>query len=310
MKKAIIFILIGAALIAGVIATGSYGLSEDNIHIYEQAVALEKGNSNLGFEGFAMTDYPVAFYDGDHDYVIVWENGGYNIVKRKAVINSIAAAAYCVDGHYEVLAPAVEKMSSLLKMMTTGSAEYGREECVATLWHEAFHCWQLTNYYDNIEAICSGEAEENLIAEYADTNPQAVALFERQAALLENAVKTDDIDMIREYIAEYKKLDEQRKALFSGNITALEEYYTRVEGTACYVEACVYQMQLPEKFCSAYIDHISEYGKGSNKYYKSGMAQCMILDTLNPQWKESYDFSEPLINLIYQELGLACESLQ
>lgn len=304
MMKKVMVIFIGVVLVVGVIATGSYGLSKENIHIYEQAVSLGNENSNFGFDGFAITNYPVAFYDGDNDYVIVWKNGDYSIKKRKAVINSIAATAYSVDGHYEVLAPTIEKMSSLLKMMSVKDFEYGMKECVATLWHEAFHCWQLTNYLNNIDSIGYGEAEKNLIAQYVDTNQQAVDLFEQQATLLENAVKTNSIDKIREYITQYKKLDEERKALLSDDVTALEDYYTQVEGTACYIEACVYKMQFPEKFSANYIDNISEYGGGTNKYYKAGMAQCMILDTLNSQWKEGYDFSELLINLIYTELEI------
>ena len=301
MKKAIIVILIGAVLVAGVIATGSRGISEDNIAVYEKAVSLESENS-FGFEGFALTDYPVAFYDGDRNYVFTWENGEYTITKRAAALNFIVATAYPVEGHYEVLTPTIEKMSSLLVLMGQEQGGYGTEEHIATLWHEAFHCFQLTNYKENIEGICA-EADESLIAEYADKNEAAVTLFRQKAQLLRNAVLCNDIDKIREYIVQYKRLDEERKALLSDEVNALEEYYTRVEGTACYVEACVYEMQLPEGFETNYIDAIGEYG-GSGKYYKQGMAMCMILDTIDPEWKQSYDFSEPLINLIYAELEI------
>ena len=34
MKKVIIFVLIGIMLVTGVIATGTYGLSEEDIEIY------------------------------------------------------------------------------------------------------------------------------------------------------------------------------------------------------------------------------------------------------------------------------------
>lgn len=302
MKKAIIVILIGAVLVAGVIATGSRGISKDNIAVYEKAVSLESENS-FGFEGFALTDYPVAFYDGDRNYVFTWENGEYTITKRAAALNFIVATAYPVEGHYEVLTPTIEKMSSLLVLMGQEQGGYGTEEHIATLWHEAFHCFQLTNYKENIEGICA-EADESLIAEYADKNEAAVTLFRQKAQLLRNAVLCNDIDKIREYIVQYKRLDEERKALLSDEVNALEEYYTRVEGTACYVEACVYEMQLPEGFETNYIDAIGEYGGGSGKYYKQGMAMCMILDTIDPEWKQSYDFSEPLINLIYAELEI------
>lgn len=301
MKKAILVILIGAVLVAGVIATGSSGISEDNIAVYERAVSLESKDS-FGFSGFALSDYPVAFYDGDRNYVFEWENGEYTITKRAAVLNFIAATAYPVEGHYEVLTPTVEKMSSLLGLMGYEKSGYGTEEHISTLWHEAFHCRQLTNYKETIEGICA-ESDESLIAEYADKNEAAVKLFKQKAQLLKNAVLSNDIDKIREYIVQYKKLDEERKALLSDEVNALEEYYTRIEGSACYVEARVY-LQLKGSIEADYIDAVGVYSGGSAKYYKHGMAMCMILDTIDPEWKNSYDFSVPLTDLIYAELEI------
>lgn len=301
MKKLMI-ILTGIALAAAVIATGTYGLTQKNIDIYNRAAAID--SSVTGFEDFSMTDYPVAFYDGEYDYVLTWGNEGYNIDKRAPVISFAVATAYPVDGHYEVLAPTVEKLSSILGIMSMGEADYGEEEQVATIWHEAFHCYQLSNYYDNIEKICSADVDESIISEYADTNAQAVQLFTEQAELLEKAVKSEDIDMLREYMVKYKQLDIQRKALLSENVNDLEEYYSIVEGTACYVESCVYKAQLPDKFTESYIDNIGTYSGGSSKYYRAGMAQCMILDKLDAEWKNGLDFSEPLTDIIYRELKI------
>lgn len=301
MKKVIIFVLIGIMLVTGVIATGTYGLSEEDIEIYERAVSIE---DDFGFDGFTITDYPVSFYDGDNDYVVAWENSEYSITRRNPVMDFIVATAYPVDEHYEVLTPTIEKMSSLLGLLSMGNGSYGADEHVTTLWHEAFHCYQLTNYLENIENIPLVAVDESLIAENADTNEQAVRLFEQKSELLKKTVKTDDIDKIREYIVEYKKLDEERKTLLSDDVNSVEEYYTRIEGTACYIEACVYKSLLPDSFEDNYIEAISEYGGGSGKYYKTGMAMCMILDTVNPEWKNGYDFSEPLINLIYTELEI------
>lgn len=304
MKKLMIFVLIGVILVTGVIATGTYGLSDENIEIYQQAVELQTENENFGFKGFFLTDYPVAFYDGDNDYAVVWENETYSITKRKATINSLAATAYPIDGHYEVLTPTIEKMTSLLGLLSTGDSDYGTEEHISTLWHEAFHCWQLTNYLANIEAICPVPISEKLITEQVDTNEKAVALYKQQSALLEDAVNSDDIDIITECTVRYKELDEERNMLLSTDAIALEDYYTRVEGTACYIEACVCKLQCSDSFESGYIDTISEYDGGAGKYYKTGMAMCMILDTIDSDWKDSYDFSEPLINLIYKELEI------
>ena len=301
MRKGII-ILIGIALVAGVIATGTYGLSKEDLAICQQAAAIEEGDSNLGFEGFSLTDYPVAFYDGDRDYVITWEEDGYSVKRRKAAVNFIVATAYPVDDHYEVLTPTIKKMSSLLGMMSAGGMEYGTEEHIATIWHEAFHCYQLTHFPENIEAICQDEIDENIIAGEIDTDPQAVALFRQQAQLLEDAVKTGDVDKIHECIVKYRELDEERNLLLSPKAAALEDYYTRVGGTARYIEACIYKKLLPGQFDSNYLDGISEYSGGSAKYYAMGMAQCMILDKLNPGWKDGFDFSEPVIQKIYAEV--------
>ena len=212
MKKVIIFVLVGIMLVTGVIATGTYGLSEEDIEIYERAVSIE---DDFGFDGFTITDYPVSFYDGDNDYVVVWENSEYSIIRRNAVMDFIVATAYPVDEHYEVLTPTIEKISSLLGLLSMGNGSYGADEHVTTLWHEAFHCYQLTNYLENIENIPLVAVDESIIAENADTNEQAVRLFEQKSELLKKAVKTDDIDKIREYIVEYKKLDEERKTLLS-----------------------------------------------------------------------------------------------
>lgn len=303
MKK-ILIAFIGIALAVGVIATGTYGLSEKNIDIYKQAVEIQDGRDNFGFENFAFTDYPVAFYDGDKEYVLTWDKDGYDITKRRPVLNAIAATAYPVDGHYEVLAPTVEKMSSLLGVMSAGEAGYGEQEQAATIWHEAFHCYQLANFLSNIESICNTDVDESIIAEYADTNDKAVELFKEQAELLEKAVGCEDIDKIREYIVKYKQLDNERKALLTEDIISIEDYYTRVEGSACYIEACVYRALLPDKFEESYIDGLSEYSGGSAKYYRTGMAECMILDSLDPNWKDGFDFSESAIDIIYEKLGI------
>lgn len=303
MRK-VIMILTGIALVIGVIVTGTYGLPQEDLAIYRRAVALEEEGCNMGFSGFSFTDYPVAFYDGDQDYVIVWDGDGYSVRRRKAVINFIAATAYPIEDHYEVLTPTIQKMSSLLNVLSMGDMMYGAEEQIATLWHEAFHCYQVTCFTENINAIGPAEIDEGIIVKEADANPQAVSLFRQQAQLLEDAVKEQDVDKIREYIVKYKELDEERKRLLTQEVIALEDYYIRVEGTARYIEACVYKMLVPEQFDSIYLDEISEYSGGCAKYYRTGMAQCMILDRLDPEWKNGFDFSQSVMDLIYSRLEI------
>ena len=63
--KRILIGLIGIVIVVGVVVTGSYGLSQENIEIYESAVALHNKMDEIGFDGFTFTDYPLAFYDGE-----------------------------------------------------------------------------------------------------------------------------------------------------------------------------------------------------------------------------------------------------
>lgn len=299
------FAIIGMVLVVAVIVTGSYGLSKKNIEIYENAVALQESVEQLGFDNFSLAEYPVAFYDGEHDYVVTWKEDEYEIEKRKAVLNFVAATAYPVEEHYEVHAPTVEKMSSLVNFVSQGDVKYDIQEQVATIWHEAFHCYQLTNYLAHIEAICPDGMQENLIAEKIDANKDAVTLFMKQSALLEEAKLCKDIDKLRADIVEYKRLEEKRNAMLTEESVALEDYYVRVEGTAYYVESCICQMQNQKQYEENYLQAVDTYQKGTTKYYRRGMLQCMILNQLSPEWKQGYDFSESMMELIYKELDIS-----
>ena len=54
----------------------------------------------------------------------------------------------------------------------------------------------------------------------------------------------------------------------------------------------------------AFCDGQKDYVTGNGKYYKRGMAQALLLDKLDADWKSDYDFSVPMIELIYENLGL------
>ncbi|MBD5481971.1 MAG: hypothetical protein HDR15_05490 [Lachnospiraceae bacterium] len=301
MKRIICAAIVGIGLLAGFFATGTYGLSAANVEVYTMAVGLEKKDGNFGFENFFLTDYPVAFYDGDKDYRITSKNGEYSVTKRSPVINSIVATAYEVNGEFEVLSPTIEKMSSFISLMNTGMSEYTAEHHAVVIWHEAFHCYQMSGFSGFIDNICS-EIDEQIIVVQVDGNSRAVELLKMQMQLLEESVKTNDIDIIRENMVKYKQADEERRELLSESVTALENYYTIVEGTACYVESCAYKELMPESYDEEYISAISCYYSGSSKYYYIGMAQCMILEKLAPGRLGGYTFSKPIIELIYEEL--------
>ena len=309
-KKAvpiIVAVLIGILLLTSVLLTGTYGLGKEDRLCYETALSLQGEISHLGFPDFMITDYPITFNDGKYDHVITWENDSYKVLKRSPYTDTFAATAIYVDDHFEVLIPTKERMSELIGLM---GGNYDSTEQASTIWHEAFHCWQLTHFKENIYALIGNHSfdetdyGESLIVEQCDSNMQAVALWEQQSVLLSQALVESDTDRLRELMLEYKKLEEERYSLLDKDIRGLEAYYITVEGTARYMEANVFKLLKEEAFTEKYISNISVYTNGSEKYYSIGMTQCFILDKLDEHWKSNYDFSVPPIEIIYEKLGV------
>lgn len=299
--------IIGLALLAAVILTAERGLADEDIACYEMALSLQEDLGNIGFSDFQITDYPIAFNDGTQDYVLLWGNTSYEIITRKPVIDALAATAFNHDGGYEVLVPTKRRMSELIGLM---GGRYDSVEQVATLWHEAFHCWQFTNYEAEILALIGGhdftdeDYGESLIVEVCDRNAQAVALWNQQSELLAAALAEGELSKIREGMVQYKELEEARNAMLPESVYGLESYYLTVEGTAQYLEARAFRLLQEDGFEERYGSGFLQYVDGSGKYYSRGMAQCFLLDKLDGDWKGHYDFSVPPASLIYEELGI------
>ena len=199
--------VLGGILLAGsTIITGMPKLGEKDMAIYEKAMEMRGEAGNMGFSGYDIADYRITFEDGEHDYVI---NNG-NVITRNPVMSTLAATAYPVDGEYEVIVPTVDRMSSIAAMASVGKAGYDENNQAATIWHESFHCYQLSNYYDAVTGIISDSIDESIIADEVDANDEAVELFTKQAKLLELAVNEDDPEKIKNFIAQYKTLEEQK----------------------------------------------------------------------------------------------------
>ena len=314
MKKRIAIALIGIILVVSVVLTGNYGLSDSDKKCYESAVGLQESIDEIGFKNFKLTNYPVAFCDGKRDYVMTPSGTSYSIQKRKPVLDTFVATAFEVEGHYEVIIPTKELMSGLMNMgkAVTGDMEsaYNEDEQVVTIWHEAFHCWQFSNFKDNISSLNGrhnfdekGYGEE-MIVKCCDENSEVTALYKKGVELIRKAVEQKDKEKIRDLILQYKDIQEKRNALLDETVQKLEDYYTSIEGSACYVEAMGCRYLDKKRFEEYYMENIHLYVKGSSKYYYSGMAQCMILDNLDSTWKTGYDFSKPLVHVIYEKLGL------
>lgn len=318
--KRIGYIAIGVFLVAAVIFTGSYGLSERNQLIYKNVMGLENQIGSAGFEGFRLSDYPVSFYDGNYDYVLTMKNNVPEIKKRKPVLSTYVGTAYPVADHYEILMPTVEKFSEMFAALGTmenlstvntesnlnfEETEYGDKEQEATVWHEGFHAYQMTHFKKSIDRILGnhsfgeGGFDSALIVSEVDENDEVVNLYKQELSILKEALQSEDIDEIHALIVDYKELEDERKALLTEPVLTLEEYYERVEGTARYIEGIAYQeLYSQKKFRARYIDHLDTYSAGADKYYAIGMAKCMVLDKLDGGWKTGYNFSVSLSELL------------
>lgn len=329
MKTAgkIFYVLLGIVLAVSTIGTAPRGLSQVNKEIYKKAEAYQPQIDELGFSGFQLKDYKVRFYDGKNDYVT--SNGKYK--KEKPVFNTFVGTTYKVDKEYQVILPTLEQFSNLFDLL--GAAEgisegnisfkksdYSKDEHVATLWHEATHAYQMTHYEKQITTLMdnfltnsgllasnnsSDDSSESASADFmektvssVDSNKTVVKLYKKQITLLKKAYHATDIAEKQSLVSQYLDLQKERADCMTGSQLALENYYECVEGTARYVEAHIYTAEKGQKASDMqYVDDFS-YNNGSGKYYTAGMIKCCLLDSFLPQWKEDFQYTVSLDELL------------
>lgn len=322
-KKAMIMAaILGAGLLSAWMWTGRSEISEENRKLYEEAVDMQKQVDTLGFEGFCLLDYPVAMYDGTTDYVF-YEG---EIQKRSPEVETFVGTAYPVEDHFEVIVPTLEQFDSLLSLaggvegMVTGSG-YGPLEQKAIIWHEAFHAYQLTDFAvlgekvlpedmkGELEEKGGEKSEEEWIVTQVDEKKDVKSKIRQEMEILKKAVElirteSPAIDELHKIILEYSERRRQRMEEMPKSARDAEIRCELTEGTAYYVESSVYQMMSGKQaYEERYLENIGAYEGGRGKYYRTGLAKCLILDTLYPGWKETFDFSRGLDAVIEQYLG-------
>lgn len=299
----------GLALAIATAATGSYGLSERNQKIYEQAISLQPEVDKLGFQDFWLAEYKVRFFDGDVDYVV--KDGA--IKKEKPVFSTFVGTTYEVDGEYQVILPVVENFAEMFDLLGAADAlsegsvtfeknTYGEAEHTATLWHETFHAYQMSHYQDQVMGLLQGkqfeDGMENVIVEGVDSGKNMVSYFQEEAGLLRQAYFEQDQEEKKALIRDYLKLDQQRRELLSKDACVAEDYYETIEGCACYVESCIISsLKGKEEMEKQYIDHFA-YSNGTGKYYKIGMLKCYLLNQTAQGWSGEYKFESSLNELL------------
>lgn len=300
MKKIIGWVLFGAvglALATSCFATAGRGLSQSDQDAYRRALDLQPQMDALGFDRFQLADYPVAFYDGNRDYVVT-EDG---VTSRSPVLSTFAGTALEVDGNFEVLLPTRERMREMLSLLGSAFAgvnpasdEYSEGDHVATIWHEGFHAYQFTRFSGQLEQLQNGNAEA-LITRDIDSDPWQVQQLGQSLDALKQALTATDHESLLAAVRSFIETESARRNALPDDARTAEEQLWLIEGTAYYVE-CAARGKTP-------LDGVNASVGGSYKYYQMGAAMCEVLDALDPNWKRDFDFSRNLSALLQEKAG-------
>ena len=288
-----IYGLVGAVLILAGIGTVEKGLKEDDRREYERVVEDMAELGNLGFPGYNPLDYKVAFSTGEKDFVVAYNGGDYEVTERKAVYEGLVGSIYQNGDDFEVVVPAYDTW------IATGS----KSQLSSVIWHESFHAYQ-NAVHRVFDSVTDTILSETKLADQIDHDSEKRKLYAKELEILGRVTNKENNCDFQELAIEYIHTAEKRDALLTKEEKASEEFYEMMEGSAYYVEACVVRLENGEPaYKKLYLENAGEYAEGNAKYYRHGMLECMLLDELDPQWKESYHFDKPLTEVIY---GISC----
>ena len=328
-------VLSGVCLCAAWLATGTRGISDADRKVYEQAAAMQEQADRIGFADFRLADYPVAMYDGSWDYVFY---KGIIRRRKPVLETFAGTAYPVADHFEGILPTVsqFDRLLSLaggIEGMLTGSG-YGTDEQVAVLWHETFHAYQMTHFAILGEKTDPGEmlqkekdrdhtfensdygqrTDEEWIVKEADQNEIVRKWIQEEMNLLQKAVwqavrlqqlsenptkMAKEKERIKELLMQYRDSRRQRMDQFPAQAATAEIRCELTEGTARYVEARIYRMLAgTQAYRGRYLDTLGIYEGGREKYYRTGMAKCLLLDVLQPGWKSGFDFTVGLDELL------------
>lgn len=316
----VIYAAVGICLAVGSIATASYGLSEVNRNIYQDALYLDEKIQELGFEGFTLKTAKVRFYDGSNDYVVqVDAEGHITIKKERPKLDVFAGTTVEVGGQWQALLPTYEQFSRLFDALEAlgsyeqgvqegsfafSKSDYGESSHSATIWHEAFHAWQSENWSEDVEALMEKaevgyeDSREDIIVKEVDSDRELVELFNEEMQLLMKAYQAEGPEEKRALIADILEIAEKRKEKLSQAAEAMEYFLENYEGSARYVESVAYrELEGESAWETIYLTEF-RYENGSGKYYDMGMMKCLLLDQLSDGWQKEFSPENGLDELL------------
>ena len=192
--------------------------------------------------------------------------------------------------------------------MQFSEENYSTNAHVTTLWHEAFHAWQFTNWEEEIFAqtkeagITENDNMQEIVVKDIDSKDELVVSFSNEMELLADAYETTDLEEKKMLVSKALDISMERKSQLSEKNVYVEQYYETIEGTARYVEAQAYRLlEGEEAWRQMYLEEFA-YSNGSGKYYEMGMYKCLLLDELTPQWKADFNVTVSLDDYLYQAI--------
>ena len=294
MKKLgyIVYGLVGAGLVLTGFMTTEKGFKENDRAELDRVAEDYKELGDMGFKGFCPTDYKVAFSSGDKDVVVDYNGGDYMVSERDAVYEGLVGSVYQNGDEFEVVVPEYDTWITL----QAGSGE----QLSAVIWHESFHAYQneYCKLYETVDSAILGETE---LSSEVDNNKEAKRLYEKELQILAQLADEENSCDVHEIAIEYISVAEERNSLLSEEVNRSEAFYEMTEGSAYYVESNAVRYENGEQvYRDNYLKNAADYSDGNSKYYHHGMLECMLLDELDPEWKDSYSFDRSLDEVIVE----------
>ena len=285
-----LYMLVGAGLVLSGFATTEKGFKENNRTELDRVASDYEELGDMGFKGFCPLDYKVAFSNGEKAVVVDYNGGDYKVSERKAVYEGLVGSIYQNGEEFEVVVPEYDTWITL--QACSG------EQLSAVIWHESFHAYQ--NSSCKIEDMVEGEIlTETELAERIDNNPEKKDLYQKEMDILGELTKEENSCDAKEIAIKYITVAEERNGLLTDEENRSEELYEMTERSAYYVESKAVNYENGEAvYRKNYLNTASKCSEGNSKYYRHGMLECMLLDELDPEWKDSYSFDRTLDEVI------------
>lgn len=158
------------------------------------------------------------------------------------------------------------------------------EEIYAILIHELFHCHQFHKKENRFPNELAG------IAYPLENENIKWRIAERE--YLNEAIRTEDINEQKNAIQAFIYWREKRRTQYN-EFVQYEQAVETIEGPAFFIEYHAYKdrANLPEpQVFERYLQPLTDYSLMVNKVrqscYTSGLAICLLLEKLSPNWKE------------------------